>query len=147
MDVILLDRDQESADKGKAGIQKSLDEQVMKGGSEMDDRNALLARISTTTSDYAALANVDLIVEAVFESREVKKDVTEKTQKPSSAATSCSARTPRRCRSPRSRRNFSRQKDFIGIHFFSPVDKMMLVEIIMGKKTGPKALAVALDYV
>lgn len=145
MDVILLDRDQESADKGKAGIQKSLDEQVMKGRLKMDDRNALLARI-TTTSDYAALANVDLIVEAVFESREVKKDVTEKTQAVIRRNVVFGSNTSTLPITSLAK-NFSRQKDFIGIHFFSPVDKMMLVEIIMGKKTGPKALAVALDYV
>jgi 3-hydroxyacyl-CoA dehydrogenase/enoyl-CoA hydratase/3-hydroxybutyryl-CoA epimerase len=145
IDVILVDRDQESADKGKAGIQKTLDEQVMKGRLKMDDRNALLARI-TTSADYASLSGVDLVVEAVFESRDVKKDVTEKTQaaiRPNVVFASNTSTLPITSLA----KNFKRQKDFIGIHFFSPVDKMLLVEIIMGKKTGPKALAVALDYV
>lgn len=145
IDVVLLDRDMDAAQKGKDGVMKTLNEQVMKGRMKGPDKDALLARI-TPTASYADLKDVDLIVEAVFESREVKKDVTEKTQAVIGKNVVFGSNTSTLPISSLAV-NFERPKDFIGIHFFSPVDKMMLVEIIMGKRTGKKALAVALDYV
>ena len=92
------------------------------------------------------LKDCDLIIEAVFEDSEIKKGVTEKTEaviKPAAVFASNTSTIPITSLA----KNSSRPKNFVGIHFFSPVDKMMLVEIIMGKKTGDKALAVAIDYV
>ena len=79
LEVVLIDRDQESADKGKAHVQKGLTEQVNRGRGTAAQRDAVLARI-TATADYAALAGVDLVVEAVFEDRKVKAEATAKAQ-------------------------------------------------------------------
>lgn len=145
IEVVLLDRDLAAAEKGKAAIASGLGEQVMKGRMKAADKDALLARI-TPTDDYALLNDVDLVVEAVFESREVKKAVIEKTQaaiRPDVVFGSNTSTLPISSLAD----YFARPADFVGIHFFSPVERMMLVEIIKGAKTGDKALAVALDYV
>jgi 3-hydroxyacyl-CoA dehydrogenase/enoyl-CoA hydratase/3-hydroxybutyryl-CoA epimerase len=142
--VVLIDRDQETADRGKSVTHKLITDQINKGRASSPDRDALLARI-TATGDYGALAGCDLVIEAVFEQRDVKAEVTAKAQAVvpdlvfgSNTSTlpisslAAAAKDPSR---------------FIGIHFFSPVEKMMLVEIIAGKQTGAAALALALDYV
>ena len=77
LNVVLIDRDQETADKGKAGLHKALSDRVMKGRMKGAERDALLEKI-TATADYAALKDCDLIVEAVFEDRKVKADVIKK---------------------------------------------------------------------
>src|SRR6202007_2918773 len=79
IDVVLIDRDQEAADKGKAHSQKLITDQVNRGRATSADRDALLARI-TATADYAALKDCDLVVEAVFEDRKVKADTFTKAQ-------------------------------------------------------------------
>ncbi|MBB6468952.1 3-hydroxyacyl-CoA dehydrogenase/enoyl-CoA hydratase/3-hydroxybutyryl-CoA epimerase [Aminobacter lissarensis] len=143
--VVLVDRDQESADKGKAHSDSLISEQVKKGRAKAEDREKLLSLI-TPSADYADLAGCDLVVEAVFEDSEVKKVTTEKAEaviKSSAVFASNTSTIPITSLA----KNSARPKNFIGIHFFSPVDKMMLVEIIMGKKTGDKALAVAMDFV
>ena len=144
IDVVLIDRDQESADKGKAIIHKSLTDQVNKGRSTAAQRDAVLSKI-TATGDYGALKGVDLIVEAVFEDRKVKADATAKAQAVmpdivfgSNTSTLPISSLAETAKDP---------AKFIGIHFFSPVERMMLVEIIVGKKTGDVALATALDFV
>src|SRR6187455_69413 len=145
LDVVLIDRDQESADKGKAHAQKVIDEQITKGRAKPGDAEALLARI-TPTADYATLKDVDLVIEAVFEDRKVKADTFAKAQeymKPDVIFASNTSTLPITSLAE----SFKDQGKFIGIHFFSPVDKMMLVEIILGKNTGDVALAAALDYV
>ena len=105
----------------------------------------MLARITATT-DYATLGGCDLIVEAVFEDPKVKAEVTARVEAATGAdcifATNTST-LPITALAGAS----TRPENFIGIHFFSPVDKMMLVEIIKGKATGPRAVAKALDYV
>ncbi|AMN44821.1 3-hydroxyacyl-CoA dehydrogenase NAD-binding domain-containing protein [Rhodoplanes sp. Z2-YC6860] len=144
LDVILIDRDQESADKGKALIQKSLTDQVNKGRATAAQRDAVLSKI-TATADYGALKGVDLIVEAVFEDRKVKSDATAKAQSimPDVVFGSNTSTLP-----ITSLAEIAKDPaKFIGIHFFSPVERMMLVEIIVGKKTGDVALATALDFV
>jgi 3-hydroxyacyl-CoA dehydrogenase / enoyl-CoA hydratase / 3-hydroxybutyryl-CoA epimerase len=145
IDVVLIDRDQETADKGKAGVHKSLTDRVNKGRMKSAERDELLARI-TATGDYAALKDCDLIVEAVFEDRKVKSEVIAKIQavigKDAVFASNTSTLPITSLAA-----EFKDQARFIGIHFFSPVPLMMLTEIIMGKNTGDKALAVALDYV
>jgi 3-hydroxyacyl-CoA dehydrogenase/enoyl-CoA hydratase/3-hydroxybutyryl-CoA epimerase len=144
IDVVLIDRDQESADEGKAGIHKSLTDQVNRGRSTAAQRDALLAKI-TATADYGALKDVDLIVEAVFEDRKVKAETTAKAQAVNANAVFGSNTSTLPITSLA-----ETAKDpakFVGIHFFSPVERMMLVEIIVGKKTGDTALAAALDFV
>ncbi|MEC9342657.1 MAG: 3-hydroxyacyl-CoA dehydrogenase NAD-binding domain-containing protein [Pseudomonadota bacterium] len=143
--VVILDRDAESAAKGKAHSQGLEDKAIARGRSTPEARDKLLSLIETTT-DYAALSDCDLVIEAVFEDSGIKKIVTEeaaKHMKRSAIFASNTSTIPITGLA----KNFPRQKQFIGIHFFSPVDRMMLTEIIMGKRTGDKALAVALDYV
>ncbi|MGA2493706.1 MAG: FAD-dependent oxidoreductase [Roseiarcus sp.] len=145
LEVVLIDRDQESADKGKAHSEKLISSQIAKGRAKSADRDALLARIHAS-ADYAALKGCDLVVEAVFEDRGVKSDATKKAQAAlggdvifaSNTSTLPIASLAETAEKP---------ENFIGVHFFSPVDKMMLVEVIMGAKTGPRALATALDFV
>jgi 3-hydroxyacyl-CoA dehydrogenase/enoyl-CoA hydratase/3-hydroxybutyryl-CoA epimerase len=144
IDVVLIDRDQESADKGKAHIHKLMSDQVNKGRATAAARDALLGRI-TATADYGALKGSDLVIEAVFEDRAVKAEATAKAQAvvPDVVFGSNTSTLPITSLAEQA-------KDparFIGVHFFSPVERMMLVEIILGKKTGDAALAVALDYV
>ena len=144
-DVVLVDRDQASADKGKAHSESLMDARVKKGRASAADKEALLARIKPT-ADYGDLKGCDLVVEAVFEDRAVKAEATKKTQAVLGADVIFASNTSTL---PITSLATEAQKpeNFIGIHFFSPVDKMMLVEIIMGEKTGDKALATALDFV
>ncbi|HYA73301.1 MAG TPA: 3-hydroxyacyl-CoA dehydrogenase NAD-binding domain-containing protein [Roseiarcus sp.] len=145
LEVVLIDRDQETADKGKAHSEKLISNQIAKGRAKSADRDALLQRIHPS-ADYADLRGCDLVVEAVFEDRAVKREATEKAQAvlgegvifASNTSTLPIASLAETSQKP---------ENFIGIHFFSPVDRMMLVEIIMGAKTGPRALATAIDFV
>ena len=145
LNVVLVDRDQEAADKGKAYSHKLMSDQVMKGRAKSADRDALLARIHATP-DYNALKGCDLVVEAVFEDRAVKAEVIKKVQSVIGRRTIFASNTSTLPISSLAE-NFDRQSQFVGIHFFSPVEKMLLVEIILGKKTGDRALATALDFV
>jgi 3-hydroxyacyl-CoA dehydrogenase/enoyl-CoA hydratase/3-hydroxybutyryl-CoA epimerase len=145
IDVALLDTTQEAAEKGKAYSQGLLDKAVKKGRSTPDRREALLARIRPTTG-YDDLAGCDLVVEAVFEDRAVKADVTRRSEAviaPSAVFASNTSTLPITGLAQAS----SRPKNFVGLHFFSPVDKMPLVEIIVGKETSDETLARAFDYV
>ena len=145
LEVVLIDRDQESADKGKAHSEKLISSQIAKGRAKGADRDALLARIQAT-SDYAALKGCDLVVEAVFEDRGVKSEATRNAQAQVGGDVIFASNTSTL---PITSLAETAQKpeNYIGIHFFSPVDRMALVEIIMGEKTGPKALATAIDFV
>src|SRR5580698_10269584 len=145
LNVVLVDRDPESAEKGKAHSQKLMDEQVSRGRATAADRDAVLARIKPT-ADFVALKNCDLVIEAVFEDRKVKEEVIARAQNvirdnaifgsnTSTLPISSLAET------------FKDRSRLIGIHFFSPVERMNLVEIILGKETGEVALAGALDFV
>ena len=144
LDVVLIDRDQDSADKGKAYVHKSLTDQVNRGRSTASQRDATLARIAPT-ADYAALAGCNLIVEAVFEDRKIKAEAIAKAQAvvPDVVFGSNTSTLPITSLAD----NAKDPARFIGIHFFSPVERMMLVEIILGKNTGDQALATALDFV
>ena len=145
LDVVLIDRDVEAAEKGKAHSHKLMTDQVMKGRAKTADRDALLARI-TPSADYGDLADCDLVIEAVFEDPKVKAEVIGKVEaaiRPSCIFASNTSTLPISGLA----KNSKNAGQFIGIHFFSPVEKMMLVEIIMGKETGDRALATALDYV
>ncbi|TPM28609.1 3-hydroxyacyl-CoA dehydrogenase NAD-binding domain-containing protein [Mesorhizobium sp. B2-3-5] len=143
--VVLLDRDMESAEKGKAHSESLVSDQVKKGRAKPEEKDKLLSLIKPT-ADYADLAGCDLVVEAVFEDSAVKKAATEQAEavlKSSAIFASNTSTIPITALA----KNSARPKNFVGIHFFSPVDKMMLVEIILGKKTGDKALATAIDFV
>jgi 3-hydroxyacyl-CoA dehydrogenase/enoyl-CoA hydratase/3-hydroxybutyryl-CoA epimerase len=143
--VVLLDTAAELAEKGKAVSQALLDKAVKKGRSTAAKRDALLARITPTT-DYAKLADCDLVVEAVFEDREVKAGVTRQVEAvlgEGAVFASNTSTLPITGLAQASRR----PPNFIGMHFFSPVDRMPLVEIIVGQATGRETLARAFDFV
>ncbi|WP_050385922.1 3-hydroxyacyl-CoA dehydrogenase NAD-binding domain-containing protein [Bradyrhizobium pachyrhizi] len=145
IDVVLVDRDQGSADKGKGHAKTVVDGLIAKGRMKQDAADAILGRISAT-SDYNVISDCDLVIEAVFEDRKVKADTYAKAQpllKPGAIFASNTSTLPINSLAE----EFKDQGKFIGIHFFSPVEKMMLVEIILGKNTGDVALATALDYV
>src|SRR6478735_3614436 len=145
IDVVLVDRDQASADKGKAHAQSVIDDLVKKGRASEKDRDATLSRI-TATADYDVIRDCDLVIEAVFEDRKVKAETYARAQpllKQGAIFASNTSTLPINSLAE----EFKDQSKFIGIHFFSPVEKMMLVEIIVGKNTGDVALATALDYV
>ena len=145
LQVVIVDRDQETADKGKAGLHKALSDRVMKGRMKGAERDEWLARISPT-ADYTELKDCDLVIEAVFEDRKVKSEVIAKIQAVIGEKVIFASNTSTLPISSLAS-EFKDPARFIGIHFFSPVDRMMLVEIILGKQTGNKALAAALDYV
>jgi len=145
IDVVLIDREQAAADTGKAHSDELMSKAIKRGRATEDEKDKLLSRILATT-DYETLADCDLVIEAVFEDREIKRVVTEQAEaamKTRAIYASNTSTLPITSLAEASRR----PKNFIGIHFFSPVDKMMLVEVILGKKTGDKALAMALDYI
>ncbi len=143
--VVLLDRDMPSAENGKAHSDGLISEAIKKGRAKAEDKDKLLSLI-TPTDDYAQLDGCDLVVEAVFEDSEVKKAATRQAEAVLKSGATFASNTSTIPISSLAR-NSKRPKDFIGIHFFSPVDRMMLVEIIMGRKTSTKALAVAMDFV
>ncbi len=145
LQVVLVDRDQETADKGKAALHKQISDRIAKGRATSADRDALLAAI-TATADYGALKSCDLVIEAVFEDRKVKSEVIAKVQAAIGEGVIFASNTSTLPITSLAT-EFKDPARFIGIHFFSPVDRMMLVEIILGKNTGDKALAAALDYV
>ena len=141
IEVVLLDRDLAAAEKGK---QYTADRLAKK---RMDPAKAqvILDRIHPT-ADYADLAGCDLIIEAVFETREIKAGVTKATEAVVGPETIFGSNTSTLPITGLAEA-WSKPENFIGIHFFSPVEKMPLVEIIVGKKTGAEAIAKALDYV
>ena len=145
IDVVLVDRDQASADKGRGIIEASLGDRVKKARMTGAKRDEVLARV-TATDDYARLEGCDLVIEAVFEDPKLKAEITRQVEAiigPDAINASNTSTLPITGLAKASQR----PENFIGIHFFSPVEKMMLVEIIVGEKTGDKALATAMDYV
>jgi len=145
IEVVLIDQEQEAADRGKAHSEGLLDKGMQRKKVTAEKKAEVLGRITATT-DYAALEGCDLIVEAVFEDPKIKAEVTARTE----------AVIPEDCIFATNTSTLpitdlakatQRPEQFIGIHFFSPVDKMMLVEIIRGRETGDRAVAKALDFV
>ena len=145
IDVVLIDRDIAAAEKGKAHAAKRLNREIEKGRSTPEKRDAILARIHPATG-YEALAGVQLAIESVFEDREVKRDVIGQlcAALPAdvliASNTSALPITSLAAYSDRPQR-------FIGMHFFSPVDRMPLVELIRGQQTDEASWAHALDFV
>lgn len=145
IEVVLIDATQESADRGKSYSEGLLDKGVQRKKVTPEKKAETLGRITATT-DYAALKGCDLIVEAVFEDMKVKADVTAKVEAVVGEKCIFATNTSTLPITDLARAS-TRPSKFIGIHFFSPVDKMMLVEIIKGKKTKDRAVAKALDFV
>ncbi len=145
VDVVLKDVSIEAAEKGKAYSKNLLDKAVAKGRSTQEKADALLAKI-TATAEYSDLAGCDLVVEAVFEDPSLKKSVFAEAEKFVNAdALLCSNTSTLPITDLAT--GVSREDDFVGLHFFSPVDKMPLVEIVRGGQTGDAALAKAFDVV
>ncbi len=145
IDVVLLDRTIEAADAGKARGHKLISDQIAKGRAKTADREALLDRIVTGT-DYAALEDCDLVIEAVFEDPRIKAEVVKAAEHglaPGAIWASNTSTLPITSLAARS----AHPERFLGIHFFSPVERMPLVEIIKGEQTGARAIAVAMDFV
>ncbi|MFK5599852.1 3-hydroxyacyl-CoA dehydrogenase NAD-binding domain-containing protein [Methylobacterium sp. HMF5984] len=145
LEVVLVDQSTEAAEKGKAYAHALITGQINKGRAKTADRDALLARIQAS-ADYGDLADCDLVIEAVFEDPKVKAEVIAKVEAVIGPDTIFASNTSTLPISGLAKAS-SRPEAFVGIHFFSPVEKMMLVEIIKGEATGDRALATALDYV
>jgi 3-hydroxyacyl-CoA dehydrogenase / enoyl-CoA hydratase / 3-hydroxybutyryl-CoA epimerase len=145
LNVVLIDRSMEAAQQGKSCTEKLLARQVERGCMRQDGVEAILARIAPAT-DYESLKDADLLIEAVFEDRAVKAEVTKRAAAllPPHAVFASNTSTLPITGLAQTWRDAA---TFVGVHFFSPVDKMQLVEIIRGKQTSPAALAVAMDYV
>jgi 3-hydroxyacyl-CoA dehydrogenase/enoyl-CoA hydratase/3-hydroxybutyryl-CoA epimerase len=142
--VVLKDISIEAAEKGKAYSQNIVDKAVSRGRLSQEKADELLARI-TPTDDYGLLEGSDFVIEAVFESVKLKHDVfgeLQKVVKPDALLGSNTSTLPITILAD----GVERPEDFIGIHFFSPVDKMPLVEIIAGEKTSDEAIARVIDY-
>ena len=145
MEVVLLDTSQENAERGKAYSEGLLKKAIERGRSTEEKAAALLSLITPTTN-YHDLQGSDLIIEAVFESKALKAEVTAKTEAvvPESCVFASNTSTlPITGLAEAS----ERPEQFIGLHFFSPVDKMPLVEIILGEKTNDETIARSLDYI
>ncbi|MFI7319645.1 3-hydroxyacyl-CoA dehydrogenase NAD-binding domain-containing protein [Streptomyces venezuelae] len=145
IEVVLKDVSAEAAQKGKGYSEKLCAKAVAKGRTSQDKADALLARI-TPTADPQALAGCDAVIEAVFEDTSLKHKVFQEIQdvvEPDALLCSNTSTLPITTLAE----GVSRPVDFIGLHFFSPVDKMPLVEIIKGERTGDEALARAFDLV
>jgi 3-hydroxyacyl-CoA dehydrogenase/enoyl-CoA hydratase/3-hydroxybutyryl-CoA epimerase len=143
LEVVLKDVSQEAAEKGKAYSEKLVAKAVERGRSTQDQGDALLARITPTT-DPAAAKDAQLVIEAVFEDPKVKAQVFAEIEPhlaPDALLGSNTSTLPITSLSE----GVSRPSDFIGLHFFSPVDKMPLLEIIKGEQTSQETLYRALD--
>jgi 3-hydroxyacyl-CoA dehydrogenase/enoyl-CoA hydratase/3-hydroxybutyryl-CoA epimerase len=145
IDVVLLDTSEENAQRGRAHAQGILDKALQKGRTTPAKRNALLARITPTTR-YEDLAGCELVIEAVFEDRAIKADVTRQAEARLGADAVFASNTSTLPITSLAQASL-RPERFIGLHFFSPVDKMPLVEIIVGAQTSATTLAQGFDFV
>jgi 3-hydroxyacyl-CoA dehydrogenase/enoyl-CoA hydratase/3-hydroxybutyryl-CoA epimerase len=145
MEVVLLDTTQDAAAKGRSYSVGLLEKDVRRGKTTREKADAVLDRIKATT-DYGDLEGADLIIEAVFEDMGIKADVTGKAEAAIPDSSIFASNTSTLPITELAKAS-ARPDQFIGIHFFSPVEKMPLVEIIVGKQTNDVALARALDYV
>lgn len=145
MDVVLKDVTMEGAEKGKDYSRGLMKKRMAKGRATQEQTDALLNKIHAT-DDPNAMEGCDLVIEAVFENTDLKAKVTQQTEAvldPSKIYASNTSTIPITLLAQAS----ERPENFIGIHFFSPVDKMPLVEIIVGEKTEDKAIGASIDYV
>ena len=145
IEVVLLDTTQENAERGKGYSQGILDKAVARGRCTLEKRDQLLARIQPTTS-YDDLRGCDLVIEAVFEDRDIKAVCTKKSEAMIAFDAVYASNTSTLPITGLAKAS-ERPANFIGLHFFSPVDKMPLVEIIVGEQTSDQTLAHGFDYV
>jgi 3-hydroxyacyl-CoA dehydrogenase/enoyl-CoA hydratase/3-hydroxybutyryl-CoA epimerase len=145
LEVVLIDQSRAAAEKGKSYSARLLDKQVQQGRLSSEKRDAILARIKPTET-YDLLGDADIVIEAVFEDRRVKEQVTRAAEKvlPATALFASNTSTlPITGLAEASQR----PANFVGLHFFSPVDRMPLVEVIRGRKTSENTIAHAMDFV
>ncbi|MEC9363012.1 MAG: 3-hydroxyacyl-CoA dehydrogenase NAD-binding domain-containing protein [Pseudomonadota bacterium] len=145
LDVVLLDSSIDLARNGKAYSAKVLDKAVGRGKRTREQADAVLGRIVATT-DYALLQDCDLVVEAVFENTDIKADVTRRAEAVLQQQAIFASNTSTLPISQLAQAS-ARPDRFIGLHFFSPVDRMPLVEVIVGERTSDRTLAEAMDFV
>jgi 3-hydroxyacyl-CoA dehydrogenase/enoyl-CoA hydratase/3-hydroxybutyryl-CoA epimerase len=145
IDVVLIDQTQESAENGKNFAANHLNKGIKLGKTSQDQKESILSKILPTTN-LKALSEADLIIEAVFEDPKVKSDITKEVERAISTECIFASNTSTLPINDLAKAS-SRPDQFIGIHFFSPVEKMRLVEIIRGKQTNDTAVAKALDFV
>jgi 3-hydroxyacyl-CoA dehydrogenase/enoyl-CoA hydratase/3-hydroxybutyryl-CoA epimerase len=143
--IVLLDTGKDKAEQGKDYSRKLLQKRVELGRSTSDEAAAILQRIVTTV-DYKDLRGCELVIEAVFEDRKIKADVTARAEAVIGSDAIFASNTSTLPITGLAKSS-KRPAQFIGIHFFSPVDKMPLVEVIVGEETGETAIAQALDFV
>ena len=145
IEVVLLDRDVPTAEKGKGYSAKAEGKLLEKGKTSQDKVDALLGRI-TATDDFAKLEGCDMVVEAVFEDAAIKAETTGKAEAvlPEHAVFASNTSTLPISQLAQASK---RPEQFIGLHFFSPVDRMGLVEVIRGKQTSDETLAKSLDFI
>lgn len=145
IEVVLVDRDQTTAQNSLDGIVRALDADVAKGRLALAQRDAAVARLQAS-ADYAGFAECDMVIEAVIEDFAIKEVVTraaEAAMRPDAIFASNTSALPINDLA----RVSSRPANFIGLHFFSPVPKMALVEVIVGDATSDSTLARSLDYI
>ena len=145
LNLVMTDTTQENADKGLSRIKVILNEKLKQGRTTKGKMDEILSRI-TATADYNKLRNCDLIIEAVFENRDLKGKVTAEAEKIMDSNGVFASNTSTLPITGLAEKSIRPEK-FIGIHFFSPVHKMKLVEIIKGDKTNDETIAKAFDYV
>jgi 3-hydroxyacyl-CoA dehydrogenase/enoyl-CoA hydratase/3-hydroxybutyryl-CoA epimerase len=145
IEVVLIDRDTATAEKGRDYSSKALAKDVEKGRRTQQEADTILARISPT-ADFARLEGCDLVVEAVFEDTAIKADTTRKAEAVLSADAIFATNTSTLPITGLAQAS-ARPDKFIGLHFFSPVERMGLVEIIMGKQTSKETLAKGIDFI
>lgn len=145
INVVLLDKSPADAEKGKARYAAVLDKEVQRGRRSREQAEQILGRIAST-ADYAALQDCELVIEAVFEDIALKARVTQSAEAviaPDSVMATNTSTLPITELAVAS----SRPERFIGLHFFSPVERMPVVEVILGRRTDAATLAAALDFV
>jgi len=145
LDVVLIDRDDEGTARGMKHITDYWEKRLKRGRTTEDKMKAIIDRVTATT-DYNALDDVDLVVEAVFEDSDLKNKITKMAEDvlPETAVFGTNTSTIPISDLAKASKNADK---FVGIHFFSPVEKMMLVEIIRGEKTSDETLSRAVDFV
>ena len=145
VETVLIDVTSEAAEKGKDYSRRLVEKDVGRGKLSKEKGEALLALITPTT-DYSSIADADLVIEAVYENPELKADITRKAEAVLGENAVFGSNTSTLPITELARASV-RPDTFIGIHFFSPVERMNLVEIILGKQTSQETLAKAIDYV
>jgi 3-hydroxyacyl-CoA dehydrogenase/enoyl-CoA hydratase/3-hydroxybutyryl-CoA epimerase len=145
IDVVLIDRDVASAERGRDKVQKTLDRRLKKGRTTPERIEAILSRIHPS-EDYADLEGCDVIVEAVFEDRDIKAKVTKAGDAQLGDDAIFASNTSGLPITDLAKAS-TRPANFIGLHFFSPVERMQMVEIVVGKETSQQTLAKAWDYI